>query len=161
MAVICTLMIAASLASAVVLHEDGPRGSKPRRVSAGEPDQEATAPSGPGGLPPESVSPHADTLTFAAVGDIGSDSQAQDTLEGMAKAKPDMHVALGDLSYSGQGSETKWCALVRKKVGGKDIGALAGSLKQTDIARVFGVCNAVVSRIRRQVETKLGQVLQT
>jgi RNA polymerase sigma factor (sigma-70 family) len=48
-----------------------------------------------------------------------------------------------------------------EKVGGKDISALAGALKQTDIAKVFGVCNAVVSRIRRQVESKLGQVLQT
>jgi len=47
-----------------------------------------------------------------------------------------------------------------ERIGGRDIGALAGALKQTEIAKVFGVCNAVVTRIRGQVEKKLGKVLQ-
>lgn len=57
------------------------------------------------------------TVTIAVAADIGSDERAHATLEGMAAAQPDLHLALGDLSYAGEGSEREWCDLVRSKVG--------------------------------------------
>src|SRR4051812_26885920 len=106
---VCILMVAGSLAAAVALHEDTPPTISAKTTGTTTSGPPTSAPAS--ALPAPSVSPVADTLTFAAVGDIGSGNQGQDTLEGMAKAKPDMHIALGDLSYAGKGSETRWCEL--------------------------------------------------
>ena len=57
------------------------------------------------------------TVEIAVAADIGSDDQGKATLDAMAKADPDLHLALGDLSYAGQQSERPWCDLVRDKLG--------------------------------------------
>lgn len=56
-------------------------------------------------------------LTVAAAGDFGIDPTGRATLAAMGKTKPDMFMALGDLSYAGPGSEGDFCKLVRSKVG--------------------------------------------
>jgi hypothetical protein len=57
------------------------------------------------------------SLTVAAAGDFGMQAPGRATLEAMAGAKPDLDLALGDLSYAGPGSEERFCRLVRSKVG--------------------------------------------
>lgn len=56
-------------------------------------------------------------VRIAVAADIGSDERGQATLQAMAEARPDLHLALGDLSYAGPGSEQAWCDLVRTTVG--------------------------------------------
>ena len=56
-------------------------------------------------------------LTVAAAGDFGVGTTGRATLAAMGEAKPDMFMALGDLSYAGPGSERDFCELVRSKVG--------------------------------------------
>src|SRR4051812_2154384 len=105
---LCVVLIAAPFAVAVLLRDDRPRTVT---TSTGQPSP-SPSPSPSSTTPetaPEDATPSASTLTFSAVGDIGSGQQAQATLEGMAQARPDLHLALGDLSYAGTGSETKWC----------------------------------------------------
>jgi hypothetical protein len=67
------------------------------------------------GVPAQANDP--ETVTIAVAADIGSDDRARATLDAMAAAQPDLHLALGDLSYAGPGSEQDWCELVRSKVG--------------------------------------------
>jgi hypothetical protein len=56
-------------------------------------------------------------VKLATVGEIGSDQSAQQTLRQMADQRPDLYLALGDLGYSGVGSERRWCTLVRDQIG--------------------------------------------
>jgi hypothetical protein len=56
-------------------------------------------------------------VTIAAAGDIGSSKAGNATVDEMAKSKPDVYLALGNLSYGGPASETRWCELVRSKIG--------------------------------------------
>lgn len=56
-------------------------------------------------------------FVFTAAGDYGLDPDAAATLAGIGRAGANFHLALGDLSYRGPGSETTWCALVKSKVG--------------------------------------------
>jgi hypothetical protein len=58
-----------------------------------------------------------EAISVAAVGDIGSDEKGRSTLRAMAAKQPDVHLALGDLSYAGAGSEERWCELVRSILG--------------------------------------------
>jgi 3',5'-cyclic AMP phosphodiesterase CpdA len=84
---------------------DGPSNDSnriPRPPQAGSPIRHET-----GGGP----------LTVAAAGDFGIEAPGRATLEAMARAKPDLDLALGDLSYAGPGSEERFCRLVRSKVG--------------------------------------------
>ena len=57
---------------------------------------------------PETVS-----VSFAAAGDFGMSGDSAATLGAMADADVDFVLALGDLSYSGTGSEPGWCAYAR------------------------------------------------
>jgi hypothetical protein len=59
----------------------------------------------------------ANEVKLATVGEIGSDQSAQQTLRQMADQRPDLYLALGDLGYSGVGSERRWCTLVRDQIG--------------------------------------------
>jgi 3',5'-cyclic AMP phosphodiesterase CpdA len=61
--------------------------------------------------------PGRDRVTIAAAGDIGSGKAGNATLEKMARSRPDVYLALGDLSYAGPGSEAAWCDTVRSKIG--------------------------------------------
>ncbi|MGH9379396.1 MAG: metallophosphoesterase [Thermoanaerobaculia bacterium] len=56
-------------------------------------------------------------LVFTAAGDFGLGEEARATLRLMGRTGADLHLALGDLSYGGPGSEPVWCGLVRSHVG--------------------------------------------
>jgi calcineurin-like phosphoesterase family protein len=58
-------------------------------------------------------------VELAAVGDIGMDATAERLLRGVGKAKPDVFLPLGDLSYAGPDSEEAWCRMVTRLVGPK------------------------------------------
>lgn len=57
------------------------------------------------------------TVRITASGDIGSSDQASAVLEGVAHLDPDLHLALGDLSYGRAGEERAWCDFVTQRVG--------------------------------------------
>lgn len=57
------------------------------------------------------------TLTFTASGDIGTTAESEKTLEQISSLDPDLHLALGDLSYGEAGKEGAWCDFVTKRVG--------------------------------------------
>ena len=57
------------------------------------------------------------SLTFAALGDIGSDSNASDVLTALGKAGTDLSIVVGDLSYGKVGQEAQWCDFVKERVG--------------------------------------------
>ena len=54
--------------------------------------------------------PEGSSVSFAAAGDFGMSEDVTATLRAMADAEVDFVMALGDLSYSGPGSEPRWCA---------------------------------------------------
>jgi len=56
-------------------------------------------------------------FVFTAAGDYGFSGDSVATLEGIGRASAKFHLALGDLSYGGARSETKWCDLVKSRVG--------------------------------------------
>ncbi len=58
-----------------------------------------------------------DSVHFTASGDFSSSSQALAVLSQIGTIKPDMHLALGDLSYGTTGAEQSWCDLVVPRVG--------------------------------------------
>lgn len=56
-------------------------------------------------------------LRFTASGDISSTVAAQSVLSAIDIIDPDLHLALGDLSYGTTGNEQAWCDLVTARVG--------------------------------------------
>ncbi len=68
------------------------------------------------GSAPDHLTPPS-RITVAVVGDLGMKQGGVATLEAMASARPDLYLALGDLSYAGPGSEDAFCRLVHAKVG--------------------------------------------
>ena len=56
-------------------------------------------------------------LRFTASGDISSNAAAQSVLSAIGTINPDLHLALGDLSYGTTGNEQAWCDLVTARVG--------------------------------------------
>ncbi len=73
------------------------------------PETSPPAPSPPG--PPPS-----DSVRFTAQGDIGLGSNARKVLDVIAGIKPDLNLALGDLSYE-SGREREFCDMVTGKLG--------------------------------------------
>lgn len=59
----------------------------------------------------------AGTVHFTASGDIAARAQSAATLSQIASLKPDLHLALGDLSYGATGAEQTWCDFVTTRVG--------------------------------------------
>ncbi|MCU1442059.1 MAG: hypothetical protein JWQ59_209 [Cryobacterium sp.] len=57
------------------------------------------------------------TVHFTASGDISSGSDAVATLSQIGSIDPDLHFALGDLSYGTTGAEEAWCDFVTSRVG--------------------------------------------
>ena len=57
------------------------------------------------------------SVRFAAAGDFAQNSSTQAVLSTMASLQPDLHLALGDLSYGATGAEQTWCDLVTGIVG--------------------------------------------
>lgn len=63
------------------------------------------------------ISPNATSVRFTASGDFSSSTAAQSVFAGIAAIRPDLHLALGDLSYGVTGQEQAWCDLVTARVG--------------------------------------------
>jgi PKD repeat protein len=57
------------------------------------------------------------TVHFTASGDISASSQASTVLSQIKSIDPDLHFALGDLSYGATGAEQEWCDFVTSRVG--------------------------------------------
>lgn len=57
------------------------------------------------------------SFVFTAAGDYGFGQAASATLELIRPAGASFHLALGDLSYSPSGSESRWCDFVKARVG--------------------------------------------
>lgn len=57
------------------------------------------------------------TVHFTASGDLSSSSDAAATLSQVGSIDPDLHLALGDLSYGATGAEQAWCDFVTARVG--------------------------------------------
>ncbi|GAB2695493.1 metallophosphoesterase [Thalassiella azotivora] len=73
---------------------------------------------GSGPAPPERTSlAAAGTVHLTAAGDYGSGTRARGVLDLVGDLAPDVHVALGDLSYGQTGREQDWCDLVTAAVG--------------------------------------------
>src|SRR4051812_42321070 len=77
--IVCAVLIAAPLVVAVALHEDGPATVTASSGSSGKPPAKSSPNTTAAPRPSGALS--ASTLSFAAVGDIGSDDQGQSTLE--------------------------------------------------------------------------------
>jgi PKD repeat protein len=59
----------------------------------------------------------ATSVHFTASGDISASAGAAATLTQVAEIAPDLHLALGDLSYGTTGAEQVWCDFVTSRVG--------------------------------------------
>lgn len=57
------------------------------------------------------------SVRFTASGDVGAGAQAAAVLDQVASIRPDLHLALGDLSYDEAGAERAWCDFVTSRVG--------------------------------------------
>lgn len=57
------------------------------------------------------------TVHFTASGDFSASSQAATVLSQIRSIDPDLHLALGDLSYGATGAEQAWCDFVTSRVG--------------------------------------------
>lgn len=66
---------------------------------------------------PSSGAPQPPTVKFTASGDFSSSANAQAVLSSIGSLDPDLHLALGDLSYGTTGNEQAWCDLVTTRVG--------------------------------------------
>jgi PKD repeat protein len=68
-------------------------------------------------VPSASVQAVPPTVHFTAAGDYSAGSNASLVLNAIGAAKPDVHLALGDLSYGTTGAEQAWCDFVTARVG--------------------------------------------
>ncbi len=59
----------------------------------------------------------AGTVHFTASGDIAARTQSGAVLSQIDSLDPDLHLALGDLSYGATGAEQTWCEFVTSRVG--------------------------------------------
>jgi len=67
-----------------------------------------------GGIPAQTTVPGA--VRFTASGDFSGSANAASVLSAIGAIKPDLHLALGDLSYS-TAPEGNWCDFVKNRVG--------------------------------------------
>ena len=56
-------------------------------------------------------------LHVTAAGDYSSSTAAADVLARVGQLKPDLHLAMGDLSYGATGAEQAWCDFVTSRTG--------------------------------------------
>ena len=88
-------------------------GSPPRTTQTPATHAPATQPP----ADPATAGVPAERLHLTAAGDYSSSEAAGGVLERIGALKPDLHVALGDLSYGRVGEEKAWCDFVASKVG--------------------------------------------
>ena len=75
----------------------------------GRPDPPATTQSsGPGAEP---------SVRFTASGDIAAGTESEAVIDQIASISPDLHLALGDLSYAEAGAEKSWCDFITSRTG--------------------------------------------
>lgn len=91
-------------------------------LAACAPGEAAEPTSPPDSLPvstvtPKPIAPDAETVTFASLGDIGADANADAVLTELGRSDTDLALVVGDLSYGRTGTEKKWCAFVKERVG--------------------------------------------
>ena len=65
----------------------------------------------------QGIAPGAGSVHFTASGDYGTSAAAKGVLAGIKTLAPDLHLALGDLSYGTTGQEQAWCDQVTQAVG--------------------------------------------
>lgn len=63
------------------------------------------------------MAPTPGTVHFTASGDIGARAESASVLSQVDSLDPDLHLALGDLSYGATGAEQTWCEFVTARVG--------------------------------------------
>ncbi len=97
-----TIIIAVAVAASLVLATFVGLAQVPRSASEGSGPGTVTAP------PP---------VHFTASGDFSNSDEAGAVLNYIGAARPDLHLALGDLSYGSPGSEQAWCNFVTARVG--------------------------------------------
>ncbi|HET8987695.1 MAG TPA: metallophosphoesterase [Humibacillus sp.] len=66
---------------------------------------------------PSAGSVSAGQVHFTAAGDYSASAAAGSVLEAVGASDPDLHLALGDLSYGRAGQEDQWCRFVTERVG--------------------------------------------
>lgn len=65
----------------------------------------------------EGIVPGQPSIQFTAAGDYAANANTQSVLSGIKSLNPDLHLAVGDLSYSTTGQEQAWCDFVTQTVG--------------------------------------------
>jgi 3',5'-cyclic AMP phosphodiesterase CpdA len=104
-----TLVLALALATAGCSAEaEPPPAADPPRSSPPSSAPATTQAS----KPPAGTSVH-----FTAAGDFGANGHTEAVLAETARLRPDLSLALGDLSYSETASERDWCGMVTAAVG--------------------------------------------
>lgn len=63
------------------------------------------------------MAPTPGTVHFTASGDIAARAESASVLSQIDSLDPDLHLALGDLSYGATGAEQAWCDFVTTRVG--------------------------------------------
>ncbi|NKX49706.1 phosphohydrolase [Arthrobacter deserti] len=82
------------------------------------PPTSAAAPSAPASsAAADPGSPKAASVHFTAAGDFSASPEAAAVLAATARLRPDLGLALGDLSYGQPGGERDWCGFVTNAVG--------------------------------------------
>ncbi len=61
--------------------------------------------------------PTGEAVRISASGDFGSTDETSAVLADIARLRPDLHLALGDLSYGRTGEEESWCDFVMSELG--------------------------------------------
>ncbi|MBA3777913.1 MAG: metallophosphoesterase [Chloroflexi bacterium] len=90
------------------------------------------------------------SLVFTAAGDYGWTDRTTATLEGISRSGSEVHLALGDLSYSKK-PEVEWCAYVRGIVGEElPIQVVAGNHEED------GAGDGHISRFRECLPDRMG-----
>jgi hypothetical protein len=103
------------------------------------------------GAPPSGTASGADQLHLTAAGDYGSNpASAGRVLDGVRRAAPDAHLALGDLSYGRSGEEAQWCRFVRAHVGdGIPVELVAGNHESDGLnGRIDAFAACLPNRLR-------------
>ncbi|MFD1211130.1 metallophosphoesterase [Arthrobacter sp. GCM10027362] len=112
------LAVAASLLAGCVAPPRAPAvpdGSLAEPSATASPAPAPSAPASSG--PPSSQAPAESSVHFTAAGDFAATAQTKAVLAETARLRPDLSLALGDLSYGETASERDWCGLVTAALG--------------------------------------------
>ena len=100
------LTIAAGVAAATLVLSACTSPAPP--VTRHSPSPETTQSSAPGAEP---------SVRFTASGDVAAGTESAAVIDQIASIRPDLHLALGDLSYDKAGAERSWCDFVTSRTG--------------------------------------------